>query len=127
METSQTTPLSPAGLDGGAAVLPRRRPWLVALGYALIPVAFTAAASALAQAVGADAATSATVIGIGASLAAAVGILLMRSARPTLRQFGFRAPAALKTVIWFIPLLVSVGIASATSGGVHATAWEIGA
>lgn len=99
-----------------AAAWNLRRHWLVAVGFALVPVLFTAAGSAIAQIAGADEASSALIIAIGASISAGLGLLVMRLSPPTLGQYGFRAAAVGRSVWWFLPLPISIVIVVATQG-----------
>src|SRR6187455_1911251 len=92
------------------------RHWLIAVGFALVPVLFTAAGSAAAQIVGADEASSALVIALGAGLSAGLGLLVMRLSPPTLRQYGFRAALGGRSVWWFLPLPISIVIVVGTQG-----------
>ena len=92
------------------------RHWLIAVGFALVPVLFTAAGSAAAQIAGADEASSALIIAIGAGLSAGLGLLVMRLSPPTLRQYGFRAALGGRSVWWFLPLPISIVIVVGTQG-----------
>ncbi len=112
--------------DHDPAVLPGRKRWLLAIGYSLVPVVFTAVASAVAQSMQVDDTTAALFIGVGAAISALVGLVVMRAMSPTLGQFGFRAPRGARYAMWFIPLVVSVMIVGAT-GGVHVAGGAIAA
>jgi len=96
--------------------------WLAAIGFALIPVVFTAAASAVAQITHQSEAGAALTVAIGAGVSALVGLLVMRMSSPALTQYGFRAPRRAAAVWWFVPLPVTIGIVL-VSAGVH-VGWQ---
>lgn len=98
-----------------------RLPWRVAVGFALVPVLFTAAASAVAQITRAGESSSALLIAVGAALSAAVGIIVMRISPPSLRDYGFRTPSKLRSVWWFVPPILTLPIIAATAG-IHVSA-----
>lgn len=101
--------------DGSARwAVPRR--WLVAIGFALVPVIFTAVASAAAQLTGASDTDSALIIAGGAALSAALGVAVMLMSPPRLAEYGFRAPRRTAAAWWFAPLPVTVLVAFATQG-----------
>jgi len=93
-----------------------RRPVLVVIAFALIPVLFTAAASAAAQIVDAGDATAALIIAAGAGISAAAGLAVVGVSPPTIRQYGLRAPVSGRAVLWFVPLPITIVVAIATQG-----------
>lgn len=104
-----------------AASWTTRLPWLVAVGFALVPVLFTALASAAAQVTGAADADAALLIAAAAALSAAAGLIVMRVSPPSLRDYGFRAPRDARAVWWFAPPVATIGIILVTAG-VHVAA-----
>lgn len=90
--------------------------WLVAIGFALVPVVFTAATSAAAQIAHAGDSETALIVACGAAASAVVGLVVMRLSPPSLRQFGFRAPRATAAVWRFAPLPVTIVLVIATAG-----------
>lgn len=100
----------------GPATWRVRAPWLVAIGFALIPVVFTAGASAAAQISGASEPVSALMLAVGAALSAIIGLIVMRLSPPALREYGFRPAQNARTALWFIPAAVSVVIILISQG-----------
>lgn len=103
-----------------------RHPVWVSIGLALIPVVFTAAASAVAQITHAGETQTFLITAAGVALSAIIGLVIMLIARPSLRDFGFRVPRNIGRVLWFIPLLATVVIALVT-GGVSVSSTTAGA
>lgn len=99
---------------------PLRRPRLVAVGLALVPVVFTAAGSAIGQVLELPATTAMLVTAAAAAVSALVGLLIVRAARPAAATFGLRAPRRVNRWL-YAPLAATVAIALAT-GGVSTTA-----
>ncbi len=108
----------------GDAEIRARRPavwwiahrWWAAIGFALVPVVLTGAASAAGQFQRFDDAASAVVIAAGAALSAIIGVIVMRVSPPRFSEYGFRSARAAKEVWWFVPLPVTVLLALVTQG-----------
>lgn len=97
-------------------IWPVRRPVLAAIGLALIPVVCTAGGSAAAQVLRLSDDAARFAIAGAVALSAAIGLVIAVCARPTLRQFGFRAPTN-RAAAWFgLPALAVVVITWAASG-----------
>lgn len=93
-----------------------RAPWLVAVGFALVPVVFTGGASAAAQLSGAPEPVAALMLAAGAALSAIIGLIVMRVSPPSLREYGFRAARNARSALWFIPAAVTVAIILVSQG-----------
>lgn len=94
--------------------LGRRRPWIVAILFALVPVVFTAAGSAVAQILLLSPTASTLTIAAAAAISAGVGFCVMARARSPLATFGFRRPENLRGALWLIPAAATVVIALVT-------------
>jgi membrane protease YdiL (CAAX protease family) len=90
--------------------------WWAAIGLAVVPVVFTAAASAAGQLQHLGDTASALVIAAGAALSAIIGLLMMRFSRPTLAEYGFRTAKNVSAAWWFLPLPLTVLAALLTQG-----------
>jgi membrane protease YdiL (CAAX protease family) len=93
-----------------------RAPWLAAIGFALVPVVFTAGASAAAQLSGASEAGAALVLAAGAAVSAILGLVVMRLSPPRVRDYGFRRPRRARAALWFVPAAATVLIILGTQG-----------
>lgn len=100
----------------GPATWRVRAPWLVAIGFALVPVVFTGGASAAAQLSGAPEPVSALMLAAGAALSAIIGLIVMRLSSPTLREYGFRPARNARSALWFVPAAVAVAIILVSQG-----------
>ncbi|MEQ6898450.1 CPBP family intramembrane glutamic endopeptidase [Microbacterium sp. KR10-403] len=100
----------------GPASWPLRHRWPVAIAFALVPVVFTAAASATAELTGADDIGAALVIAAGAAVSALIGLGVMKVSPATLRRYGFRAAHRAAAAWWFAPLPITVLIVLLTQG-----------
>lgn len=98
------------------AVWSVRRLWATAIAFAVIPVFFTAAASAASQLLHADDASAALMIAGGAGVSAALGLLVMRVSPASLRQYGVRVPRGARAGLWFLPLPITIVLVLATQG-----------
>lgn len=90
---------------------PRR--WAVAVGFALVPVLFTAAGAAIAQIMELSDVSASLVLAATTALSAAIGVLVL-SLRGGMRAGGFRAPRRLRDALWLLPALAVVLIVIAT-------------
>lgn len=90
--------------------------WLAAIAFALVPVVFTAAASAAAQIAQANDGVTAFLIAGGAGLSAAVGVVVMKFSPPRFVAYGVRAPRGGRAVWWCLPLLLTIAIACVSQG-----------
>ncbi|GGC90445.1 hypothetical protein GCM10011512_16750 [Tersicoccus solisilvae] len=99
---------------------------LLAVALALVPVLCTAVASAAAQILGLDEASAALVIGAGAAVSAAIGVVVLAVAPFGLTPVRFGVPRRVRAVWWFLPLLLTVVIAVATQG-IHVRAGVLAA
>lgn len=102
--------------DHPAASWPVRTPWLTAIAFALVPVVFTAGASAAAQLSGASEAGAALLLAAGAAVSAILGLVVMRLSPPRVRDFGYRRPRRARVALWFIPAAATVLIILGTQG-----------
>jgi membrane protease YdiL (CAAX protease family) len=93
-----------------------RAPWLAAIAFALVPVVFTAGASAAAQLSGVSEAGAALILAAGAAVSAILGLVVMRLSPPRVRDFGFRRPRRASAALWFIPAAATVLIILGTQG-----------
>ena len=64
-----------------------RAPWLAAIAFALVPVVFTAGASAASQLSEATEIDGALLLAASAAASAILGLIVMRLSRPTLRDY----------------------------------------
>jgi membrane protease YdiL (CAAX protease family) len=108
------TPVRPS--EPRAATFPARRPWLTATAFALVPVAFTAAASAIGQGTALGAVAAALVVAGGAAVSTAVGLLVIGRSRDTAGEYGFRRARRASAAWWFLPIPATVATALATQG-----------
>jgi membrane protease YdiL (CAAX protease family) len=99
-----------------AAAWRLRFPKTAAVGLALVPVVFTGAASALAQVMHAGEVASALIIAIGAGISAVLGVVVMRISPSTVRQYGLTSPRRARAALLFVPLVLTVAMATATQG-----------
>jgi membrane protease YdiL (CAAX protease family) len=102
--------------DHPAASWRLRVPWLAAIAFALIPVVFTAGASAAAQLSGASEAGAALGLAAGAAVSAILGLVVMRLSPPRVRDYGFRRPRRARAALWFVPAAATVLIILGTQG-----------
>ena len=100
----------------GPKTWPTRRPWLVAIGYSLVPVAFTAAGSAVAQVRGMDELASYLTIALAVTVSAVVGLLIMWRTSPSLADFGLRRPHNAAGALWWVPPVAVVVLVLMGSG-----------
>lgn len=82
---------------------PVRHPWLVAIGASLVPVVFTAGGFAVAQVRGLDDLGTYLTVASAVTVSALVGFLIMWRARPSLTDFGLRAPRNAAGALWWAP------------------------
>jgi membrane protease YdiL (CAAX protease family) len=93
-----------------------RAPWFAAIAFALVPVVFTAGASAAAQLSGATEIGGTFLLAAGAAASALLGVIVMRLSRPPLRDYGFRRPRRARAALWFVPAAATVLIILGTQG-----------
>ncbi|CAH0273384.1 hypothetical protein SRABI02_03738 [Plantibacter cousiniae] len=93
-----------------------RAPWVAAIAFALVPVVFTAGASAAAQLSGASEAGAALVLAAGAAVSAILGLVVMRLSPSRVRDYGYRRPRRARVALWFIPAAATVLIILGTQG-----------
>ena len=93
-----------------------RRPWLTAIGLSLVPVVFTAAGFATAQILGESEAETYATVAACVTVSALIAFVVMWKARPSLSEFGLRAPRAGSVALWWLPLVVVVALVFAASG-----------
>lgn len=91
-----------------------RRPWLLAVLFALVPVLFTAAGSAAAQILRLSPTGSTLVVAAAATVSAGVAVVVMVCAPSPLAAYGLRRPENLRGALWLIPAAATVLIALAT-------------
>lgn len=87
-----------------------------AIGLAVVPVLFMAAASATGRIAGLDDATAWLALAAAAGVSAVVGFAIMKRSAVGTSGFGWRRPAAPRSVLWYVPPLVVVTANLATSG-----------
>ena len=104
-------PAAPPALPARAI----RRRGLSAVGLALVPVVFTAAASATAQLTGADAVRTALLIAAGAGVSSVVGLLVMAASPDRVRDHGLRLPRRMPA-IGTATIVITVAVAVGTQG-----------
>ncbi|WP_229940598.1 CPBP family intramembrane glutamic endopeptidase, partial [Plantibacter cousiniae (nom. nud.)] len=102
--------------DHPAASWRVRAPWVAAIAFALVPVVFTAGASAAAQLSGASEAGAALVLAAGAAVSAILGLVVMRLSPSRVRDYGYRRPRRARVALWFIPAAATVLIILGTQG-----------
>lgn len=93
-----------------------RAPWFAAIAFALVPVAFTAGASAAAQLSAATEIGGALLLAAGAAASALLGIIVMRFSPPRVSDYGFRQPRRARAALWFVPAAATVLIILGTQG-----------
>lgn len=93
-----------------------RAPWFAAIALALVPVVFTAGASAAAQLSGATEIGGALLLAAGAAASAILGLVVVRLSPPRVRDFGFRQPRRARAALWFVPAAATVLIILGTQG-----------
>jgi membrane protease YdiL (CAAX protease family) len=93
-----------------------RHPVIAAIGLSLVPVVFTAAGFAIAQVLGQNEAATYATVAASVTVSAFVALVVMRFARPSLSEFGLRAPRGAATALWWLPLLLVVGLVFTASG-----------
>lgn len=93
-----------------------RAPRLAAIAFALVPVVFTAGASAAAQLSGASEAGAALLLAAGAAVSAILGLVVMRLSPPRVRDYGYRRPRRARAALWFVPAAATVLIILGTQG-----------
>lgn len=117
LEVSPMTPLASAvHPTHRSATWPTRRPWLHAIAYALVPVAFTAAGSAVAQVRGLSDLASYLTIAFAVTVSALVGLLVMWRNSTPLADFGLRRPHNAAVALWWLPPAVVVALVLMASG-----------
>lgn len=102
-------------------IWPVRRPLLVAIGLALIPVVCTAGGSAAAQLLALPDGDARFVIAGAVAVSVLIGLLVAVFAKPTLYDFGFRAPEHLPAVWFGLPAAAVVVVTLLASGIVVTT------
>lgn len=107
---------NPSQLTPPQAVWPVRASWLAAIGMGLVPVALTAVGFGAAQAAQASDRVTYLVTAAAVTVAAAIGLLVMRLAPPSLREFGFRAPVRVREALWLAPVAVGPVIVLVSAG-----------
>lgn len=87
-----------------------RQPWLVAIGFALVPlmVIVTYSATAMVRELNMVATRLQTTAAMAALFA--LGLMVMGRAPLALPDFGWRQPQHLKEVLWLAPIAVSIGL-----------------
>ena len=117
--TAQPAP-SPAAVADAAgrplATWRTRLVWLLAIAVGVAGVLLTAVGSAIGQVVQADDASAVWILAAAVALSALVGIGWMLLSRRPLAHYGVRAPAAWRSVLWALPLLVVPAIVLLTTG-----------
>lgn len=113
---TQHSPIPAPGVD--TARWHVRPPVIVAVPLVLLPVVCTAAGQAAVQIAGLSGAAAYLVPTAAVAVSVVIAFVIMLRAEPTLRSFGFRAPAPGTRAVWFLPPLVVVVIALA-AGGIH--------
>ncbi|KQQ49450.1 CPBP family intramembrane glutamic endopeptidase [Plantibacter sp. Leaf314] len=93
-----------------------RAPWFAAIALALVPVVFTAGASAAAQLSEATEIGGAFILAAGAAASAILGLIVMRFSRPRVSDYGFRRPRRARAALWFVPAAATVLIILGTQG-----------
>ncbi|KQM17900.1 hypothetical protein ASF83_02145 [Plantibacter sp. Leaf171] len=93
-----------------------RAPWFAAIAFSLVPVVFTAGASAAAQLSGATEPGSALILAAGAAASAILGLVVMRLSPPRVHDYGFRRPRRARAALWFVPAVATVLIILGTQG-----------
>ncbi len=93
-----------------------RAPWFAAIALALVPVVFTAGASAAAQLSEATEIGGAFILAAGAAVSAILGFIVIRLSRPTLRDYGFGQPRRARAALWFVPAAATVLIILGAQG-----------
>lgn len=90
--------------------------WLAVIGFAIIPVVFTALGSAAGQILAAGDVASVLIITAAAMISAVIGIIVMKLSGQSRRSFGFRAPTNVRAAWWFAPPAITVVLVLATAG-----------
>ena len=93
-----------------------RAPWFAAIALALVPVVFTAGASAAAQLSEATEIGGAFILAAGAAASAILGLIVMRFSPPRVSDYGFRLPRRARAALWFVPATATVLIILGTQG-----------
>lgn len=91
-------------------------PWMVGTLCALVPVVFTAVASAAAQILGFGDVPSTLAIAVGATVSAMIGLVIMARSPVRLADYGFRAPRNGRVALWFLPAIATIAIVVVTQG-----------
>lgn len=118
---TQHQPHRPTALDPGWLGWQVSRPWLVAIGGALVPVFFASLGFAVAQTRHLPDDRVYLVAGAAMLVSALLGLIVMGRARPSLSDFWFRRPVGARSLLGFAPLVVAV-LVVLVSGGISASA-----
>lgn len=92
-----------------------KRQWMTVIGFALIPVLFTALGSAVGQVLAVGDVGAALIVAAAASISAVLGLIVMRLSGQSRKSFGYRWPTNLRAAWCLVPPAMTIGLVLVTA------------